>query len=108
MRGSPVTAIPAAAAALAFVLLAAALAGADGPSSSLLGDPNRRRPLTLEQHSWTSGTYQVPQEVKQIKLYDLITVIVDGCCIGLGYYCCGGGEIQHLSQGVVYLESHRV
>lgn len=59
------------------VLLLTLAAEAAGPSSSLLGDPDQRRPLTLDEHSWTSGTYQIPQDVKQIKLYDLITVIID-------------------------------
>ncbi len=42
--------------------------------SSLYGDTARRRPLTLEQLSWT---YQPAIEPREIKIHDVITVIVD-------------------------------
>jgi flagellar L-ring protein precursor FlgH len=61
----------------AVATLFAAAAEAAGPSSSLLGNPDVRQPLTIAEHSWTCGTYRVPQEVKQIELHDLITVLVD-------------------------------
>ena len=47
-------------------------AEAAGPSSSLFGNPGQRQPLTLAEHSWT-----YPQEVNEVRLNDLITVIVD-------------------------------
>jgi flagellar L-ring protein precursor FlgH len=43
-------------------------------SSSLLGDSNSRRPLTLATASWT---YQAPAEQKQWKLNDFVTVMVE-------------------------------
>jgi flagellar L-ring protein precursor FlgH len=76
VKSSQLVPIGAAAPALIALLLTVA-AEAAGPSSSLFGNPNKRRPLTLAEHSWTSGAYQIPQEVKQVKLHDLITVIVD-------------------------------
>lgn len=56
----------------ALLLLAAATAEAAGPSSSLFGNPDRRQPLTMDRHSWT-----YPQEIDEVRLYDLVTVIVD-------------------------------
>jgi flagellar L-ring protein precursor FlgH len=53
-------------------LLIPVAAEAGGPSSSLFGNPGRRQPLTLADYSWT-----YPQEVDEIRLNDLITVIVD-------------------------------
>ena len=44
-----------------------------GPSSSLLGDPSGRRPLTMADVSWT---YQPSPEPKKWKLNDLVTVLV--------------------------------
>ena len=43
-------------------------------SSSLFGNSRERQPLTLPQHSWT---YQAPKEPRQLRLNDLITVLVD-------------------------------
>jgi flagellar L-ring protein precursor FlgH len=43
-------------------------------TSSMFGDPARRRPLTLSQYSWT---YQAPAEVPVIRPNDLITIVVD-------------------------------
>jgi flagellar L-ring protein precursor FlgH len=59
------------------LLIAAALwftaaAAAEGPSSSLFGSPQRRQALTLPEYSWT-----YPKEVDEVRLNDLITVIVD-------------------------------
>jgi flagellar L-ring protein precursor FlgH len=65
------------AAPLATGLLFAVAAEAAGPSSSLLGNPELRRPLSVGEHSWTSGAYRLPQEVKQLEEHDLITVLVD-------------------------------
>jgi len=42
-------------------------------SSSMYGDPQNRRPLTVSQTSWT---FEPPPEPKQIKLHDQLTVIV--------------------------------
>jgi flagellar L-ring protein precursor FlgH len=50
----------------------AAAAVAQGPSSSLFGSPQRRQALTLAEYSWT-----YPKEVDEVRLNDLITVIVD-------------------------------
>jgi flagellar L-ring protein precursor FlgH len=46
----------------------------DAQSSSLFGTPAERGPMTLERFSWT---YQAPPEPKQLKLNDLVTVMVD-------------------------------
>jgi flagellar L-ring protein precursor FlgH len=60
---------------LAVLALAAVVADtASAQSSSLLGDPAERRPLTLPQNSWM---YQPPPEVRPVRLNDLLTVIVD-------------------------------
>ena len=61
------------------ILIAAVIfAAADiafGQSASMYGDPSARRmPLTLANSSWT---YQAPPLPKQIKTYDLITVLVN-------------------------------
>jgi flagellar basal body L-ring protein FlgH len=45
-----------------------------GQSSSLLGNSSSHRQLTLATASWT---YQAPAEVKQWKLNDFVTVMVD-------------------------------
>ena len=61
-------------------LLAAALAvpflceKATAQSSSLYGAPSQRRPLLLENESWT---YQIVEPPPKIKVNDLITVVVD-------------------------------
>ena len=73
MKSSRFAAIGPAAPALSALLITAA-AEAGGPSSSLFGNPDRRQPLTLAESSWT---YEAPQEVPQIKLNDLVTVMVD-------------------------------
>jgi flagellar L-ring protein precursor FlgH len=44
-----------------------------GPSSSLLGDPSVRRPLTMADVSWT---YQQSPDAKKWKVNDLVTVLV--------------------------------
>jgi len=46
---------------------------AAGPSSSLFGAPDERRPLTLADNSWYFIDVEPPP---QIELYDLVTVIV--------------------------------
>lgn len=57
------------------VLVAGGLAGeAAGQTSSLLGEPGGRRPLTLAD---VSPFYQPPPEPRQIKVHDIITVLVD-------------------------------
>ena len=43
-------------------------------SSSLFGDPAERQPLTLARQSWT---YQPPNQPRQVRLNDLVTVMVD-------------------------------
>lgn len=43
-------------------------------SSSLYGAPSRRRPLLLENESWT---YQVVEPPPRIKVHDVVTVVVD-------------------------------
>ncbi len=43
-------------------------------SSSLMGDPGRRRPLTMADASWT---YQAPAEPKTWKINDVVTVLVE-------------------------------
>ncbi len=43
-------------------------------SSSLYGSPSRRRPLLLENESWT---YQVVEPPPRIKVHDVVTVVVD-------------------------------
>ena len=63
---------PLASALVAAVLWSAVAAAADGPSSSLFGNPDRRQPLTLAEYSWT-----YPKELDEIRLNDLVTVIVD-------------------------------
>jgi flagellar L-ring protein precursor FlgH len=59
--------------AAALVLSLSAPAAAQGPSSSLLGNPANRRPLTLAN---VSLTYQPVPEPKQWKVNDLVTVLV--------------------------------
>jgi flagellar L-ring protein precursor FlgH len=58
------------------VLVILALAGthAAAQSSSLYGSPADRRPLTLGAYSWT---YQPAPEPRELKVHDLITVVVD-------------------------------
>jgi flagellar L-ring protein FlgH len=51
-----------------------AAAPALAQSSSLLGSPVSRRPLTLSTSSWT---YQAPPEPKTWKINDFITVMID-------------------------------
>jgi flagellar L-ring protein precursor FlgH len=54
-------------------MLLTVVAEAGGPSSSLFGRPGRRRPLTLAEYSWTYRQ----EEKTEIRLNDLITVVVD-------------------------------
>jgi len=63
---------PIGSAAVVVALLSAVAAAADGPSSSLFGNPDRRQPLTLAEYSWT-----YPKELDEIRLNDLVTVVVD-------------------------------
>ncbi|MGI6418013.1 MAG: flagellar basal body L-ring protein FlgH [Thermoguttaceae bacterium] len=58
--------------ALALALAAATLAQAQ--SSSMLGDPRQRGPLKLSDVSFT---YIAPEPPKELKLHDLVTVMVD-------------------------------
>jgi len=61
--------------ALSALWLAVAAAGqAWGQSSSLLGDPAKRRQLTMANASWT---YQAPAEAKTWKLNDFVTVLIE-------------------------------
>jgi flagellar L-ring protein precursor FlgH len=55
-------------------IVAALAADAPAQSSSLFGNPAQRRPLTLPEQSWT---YQPMEKKREIRLNDLITVIVD-------------------------------
>ena len=48
--------------------------GAWAQSSSLLGDPDERQPLSLSQQSWM---YRPVEQAREIRLHDLITVMVD-------------------------------
>ena len=64
--------VPIGSALVAAALWSAVAAAADGPSSSLFGNPDRRQPMTLAEYSWT-----YPKELDEIRLNDLITVIVD-------------------------------
>ena len=54
--------------------LASAASDAAAQSSSLLGDPASRRPLGLAD---VSPFYQPPNMPRQIKLHDLVTVLVE-------------------------------
>lgn len=56
------------------VIVAFLGAQAAAQSSSLYGCPQQRQPLTLPTYSWT---YQPTQEPREIKIRDLITVVVD-------------------------------
>lgn len=56
------------------MVLAATVAEAEGPSSSLFGNPDQRQPLVLSRYS---PTYRPPPEVKSFGLNDLVTIIVD-------------------------------
>ncbi len=62
------------AAMLVLGVLAAMATEAAAQSSSMFGSPDERAPLTLMRNSWT---YRPPQPEKQIRLNDLITIIVD-------------------------------
>lgn len=52
----------------------AAATGAVAQSSSLYGNPELRRPLSLPATSWT---YQSAAEPRELRLHDLVTVIVN-------------------------------
>lgn len=56
------------------VALASAASDAAAQSSSLLGDPASRRPLGLAD---VSPFYQPPNMPRQIKMHDLVTVLVE-------------------------------
>lgn len=58
----------------AALVVAAAVSDAAAQSSSLLGDPASRRPLGLAD---VSPFYQPPALPRQIKLHDLVTVLVE-------------------------------
>lgn len=58
----------------AALIAAAAASDASAQSSSLLGDPASRRPLGLAD---VSPFYQPPAMPRQIKLHDLVTVLVE-------------------------------
>ena len=49
-------------------------ASAAGQSSSLLGNPDQRQMLNVANLSWT---YQPPDEKRELKINDLVTVLVD-------------------------------
>jgi len=56
------------------LLTVAGIPEAAAQSSSLLGDPVHRRPLTLPDNSWT---YRPPEEPKTVRLRDIVTVVID-------------------------------
>jgi flagellar L-ring protein precursor FlgH len=58
----------------AFGLLGWSMTPARAQSSSLMGNPDQRRPLSLGDVSWT---YQAPEAKREIRLNDLITVNVN-------------------------------
>jgi flagellar L-ring protein precursor FlgH len=60
-------------------------------SSSLLGNPDLRRPLSLSDTSWT---YQSPEPKREIHVNDLITVNVDEKATVIS-----GGKIDQMLQG---------
>ena len=60
--------------ALAALVVATGSLSALAQSSSLLGNSNSRRPLTLATSSWT---YQAPPEQKQWKINDFVTVMIE-------------------------------
>jgi flagellar L-ring protein FlgH len=57
-----------------FVATACMVAPAWGQSSSLFGNSEQRRPMTLDQYSWT---YVKPIEPQPIRLHSLVTVLVN-------------------------------
>lgn len=59
---------------LVLLLVAVVCGEARAQSSSLFGNPARRRPLKLASHSWI---YQAPNEPEPIKVNDILTIIVD-------------------------------
>ena len=58
----------------ALILAAGSADAARAQSSSLYGNPQQRQPLTLSHNSWT---YRPVEEPRQIRLNDLVTVMVD-------------------------------
>lgn len=61
--------------ALTALIVFGAAAIVEAQSSSIYGPPDMRRaPLTLANSSWT---YQAPPQPKQIKIHDLVTVLVN-------------------------------
>jgi len=75
LQGATVRKYPKLRFALLAVCTAAGVTGISrGQSSSLYGEATQRRPLSLPQHSWI---YQAPAEPKEVRLNDLITVVVD-------------------------------
>ena len=66
-------------------------APAAAQSSSLLGNPDRRRPLSLSNVSWT---YQTPEPKREIHINDLITVNVNEMATVIS-----GGSINQRLQG---------
>ncbi len=66
-------------------------APAAAQSSSLLGNPDRRRPLSLSDVSWT---YQTPEPKREIHINDLITVNVNEMATVIS-----GGSINQRLQG---------
>jgi flagellar L-ring protein precursor FlgH len=77
------------------VLLLAALGGLGWPAaaqtSSLLGNPDQRRPLSVSDVSWT---YQSPEPKREIHINDLITVNVNELATVIS-----GGSINQRLQG---------
>jgi flagellar L-ring protein precursor FlgH len=58
----------------AFILALSVVSIASAQTGSLYGNPERRRPLTLAQADWT---YISTPERRELKLHDLVTVLVD-------------------------------
>jgi len=59
---------------VALLLVVGMAADATAPSSPARGSPSRPRPMTLAEASWH---YQPPEEPRELRLNDLIVVLVD-------------------------------
>ena len=59
---------------LLVALIVSSVSVAEGPSSSMLGDPARRGPIRLSDISYS---YVEPEPVKELQIHDLVTVMVD-------------------------------
>jgi flagellar L-ring protein precursor FlgH len=75
----------------AFGGLAWPAAPASAQSSSLMGNPQQRQPLSLSNASWT---YQSPEPKREVHINDLITVNVNEAATVIS-----GGKIDQMLQG---------